>query len=167
MCPSTLWSWFVASVVASSGAACAHASPGPGAAAPRDPAAVRAAIEENLARFSAAMKRGDSAAIASIFTEDAVYLSSAKEGFVTGRPAIRSLFAARFEAARFLEVTITTASVQVEGDAAYELGTNRLTVQAGDAAPVTRTGRYLTVWKLQPDGAWRIHRDALVPDPAP
>ncbi|GAO01199.1 SgcJ/EcaC family oxidoreductase [Anaeromyxobacter sp. PSR-1] len=165
MCLSTLRSWFVASVIASSGAGCAHA--GPGAGAPRDPAAVRAAIGENLARFSGAMKRADAAAIASLFTEDAVYMSSAKEGFVTGRPAIQALFAARFQAARFLEVTIATASVQVEGDAAYELGTNRLTVQTGDAPPVTRTGRYLTIWKLQPDGAWRIHRDALVPDPAP
>lgn len=164
MCLSTLRSWFVASVVASSGAGCAHAGAGP--ATPRDPAAVRAAIEQNLARFSAAMMRADAAGVASLFTDDAVYMSSAKEGFVTGRAAIQALFAARFEAGRFLEVTIATASVQVEGDAAYELGTNRVTVRSGDAPPVTRTGRYLTVWKLQPDGAWRIHRDALVPDPA-
>ncbi len=77
------------------------------------------------------------------------------------------MFAARFKAARFIDVAIATVSVQVEGDTAYETGTNRVTVQAGDAPPVTRTGRYLTVWKRQPDGVWRIRVDAIVPDPSP
>jgi ketosteroid isomerase-like protein len=30
-----------------------------------------------------------------------------------------------------------------------------------------RTGRYLTVWKKQPDGSWKVVRDIGVQDPAP
>jgi ketosteroid isomerase-like protein len=77
------------------------------------------------------------------------------------------VFAARFKAARFIDVAIATASVQVDGDTAYETGTNCVTVRARDAPPVTRSGRYLTVWKRQPDGVWRIRVDAIVPDPSP
>jgi uncharacterized protein (TIGR02246 family) len=155
----------VSLVVAFAGAACAHG--GQGASAPSDPAAVRAAIEGNLAQFSAAMKRADAGAIASMFTEDGEYIVAATNGFTTGRAAIEELFAGRFKAARFLDVTITTVSVQVDGGTAYETGTNKVTLQAGDGPAVTRTGRYLTVWKHQPDGVWRIRVDAIVPDPSP
>jgi uncharacterized protein (TIGR02246 family) len=137
------------------------------AAVSHDPAAVRADIEGTLAEFGAAMKRGDAAAIASMFTEDGEYIVAAAKGFTTGRAAIEGLFAARFKAGRFIEVAITTVSVQVAGDTAYETGTNRVVVQAGDAPPVTRTGRYLTVWQRQPDGVWRIRIDAIIPDPSP
>lgn len=155
----------VSLILALSGAACAH--PGHGTPERHDPAAVRAAIEGTLAQFSAAMKRADARAIASMFAEDGEYIVAATKGFTTGRAAIEDLFAARFKAARFIDVAIATVSVQVEGDTAYETGTNRLTVQAGDAPPVTRTGRYLTVWRRQPDGVWRIRVDAIVPDPSP
>ena len=151
--------------LAFSGAACAH--PGHGTPERHDPAAVRTAIEGTLVQFGAAMKRTDARAIASMFTEDGEYIRVATKGFPTGRTAIQEVFAARFTAARFIDVAIATVSVQVEGDTAYETGTNRLTVQAGDAPPVTRTGRYLTVWKRQPDGVWRIRVDAIVPDPLP
>lgn len=161
----SLRSWPACVVLVLSGVACAH--DGHGASAPRDPAAVRAAIEANLAQFSAAMKRADAGAIASMFTEDGEYITAATKGFPTGRTAIQDVFAARFKAARFVDVAITTASLQVVGDTAYETGTNRLTIQAGDAPPVTRTGRYLTVWKHEPDGVWRIRVDAIVPDPTP
>lgn len=159
-------SGIVSVVLALAGAACAHNGLG-GAPAPQDPASVRRAIEGTLAQFSAAMKRGDAGAIAAVFTEDAEYITPAAKGFTRGRAAIEAVFAARFKAARFVDVSITTASVQVEGDTAYETGTRQVTVQAGDAAPVTRTGRYLTVWKRQADGAWRFHVDAIVPDPSP
>jgi uncharacterized protein (TIGR02246 family) len=161
----SLRSGAVSLFLAFSGAACAH--DGHGAPAPGDPAAVRAAIEGTLARFSAAMKRADAGAIASMFTEDGEYIAAATKGFTTGRAAIEELFAARFKAARFIDVTIATVSVQVEGDTAYETGTSRATVQAGDAPPVTRAGRYLTVWRRQPDGVWRIRVDAIIPDPSP
>jgi uncharacterized protein (TIGR02246 family) len=141
-------------VLASSVVACAH--PGHGTPERHDPVAVRAA-----------MRRADARAIASMFAEDGEYIVAATKGFVTGRMAIEELFAARFKAVRFTDVAVTTISVQVEGDTAYETGTNRLTFQAGDAAPVTRTGRYPTVWKQQVDGAWRIRVDAIIPDPSP
>ncbi len=149
-------------VSATLGAACAH-GPTVGANAPAE---VRAAIEGNLRQFSAAMQRADAGAIASMFTEDAEYIVASSKGITTGRAAIEEAFRARFKAARFIDVVITTVSVQLEGDSAYETGTNRVTFQVGDTPQVTRTARYLTVWRRQQDGVWRIRVDAIVPDPA-
>jgi uncharacterized protein (TIGR02246 family) len=142
--------------------ACAH---GPAVRTP-DTAEVRAAIEGTLREFGGAMQRADAAAIGAMFTEDAEYITAATKGFISGRAAIEDAFRARFKAARFLDVAIVTVSLQVVGDTAYETGTNRLTFQAGDAPPVTRTGRYLSVWRRGADGVWRIRVDAIIPDPA-
>jgi uncharacterized protein (TIGR02246 family) len=153
---------FVMLLLASLTIACAH---GPSVRT-TDPAEVRAAIEGTLRQFGAAMQRADAPAIASMFTEDGEYIAATTKGFITGRAAIEDTFRARFTSARFIDVAINTVSLQVEGDTAYETGTNRLTFQVGDAPPITRTGRYLTVWKRQADGAWRIRVDAIIPDPA-
>lgn len=142
--------------------ACAH---GPAVRA-SDAGQVRAAIEATNAQFAAALMKGDAAALAGLFAEDGEVIPPAAKGFVRGRAALQDYYAGRLEAARFLEVTITTLAVEVSGDLAWETGTNRLVVQAGDAAPTVRTGRYLVAWKRGPDGRWRYRVDAVIPDPA-
>jgi uncharacterized protein (TIGR02246 family) len=142
--------------------ACAHAP----TARPGEQAEVRAAIEATNGRFAAALKGGDAAALASLFTEDGEAIPAAVKGFVRGRAALQDYYAGRLRAARFLEVDITTLAVEVSGDLAWETGTNRVVVQSGDAPPVTRTGRYLVAWKRGADGRWRYRVDAIVPDPA-
>ena len=139
---------------------CAHEAP-----APASVASLKAAIQQNLAQFGQALTRGDAAAIANLFREDAQYIPGSQKGRVEGRAAIVALFQQRLAAARYLDVVITTVSLGMDGDLAYETGTNKLTRQTGDAAPVTTTGRYLTVWHHDPDGQWRIQVDMVVVDP--
>jgi uncharacterized protein (TIGR02246 family) len=141
---------------------CAHAT----VAGPADAAPVRAAIEVAYAGFVSALTRGDADALAAYFTEDAVLAYPGMKGFVTGRVAIRDYWAARFQSVRFLEAAIVPAEVRVDGDLAWETGTNRLVVKSGDTAPATRTARYLVAWKRGADGRWLIQADAVVPDPA-
>ncbi len=144
------------------GLACAHSPPAPTAG----PVDVRAAIEAINAEFAAAMMKGDSVALGSMFTEDGEDIPNTMKGFISGRAALESFNAARFRAIRCLEVTITTVGVESSGDVAWETGTNRVVVQRGDAPPVTRTGRHLRAWKRGSDGRWRIRVDAVIPDPA-
>lgn len=158
------WSFVALSLAILGGVACAHHGRH---GTNHDPAAVRAAIERSLAQFSADVLRGDATAAASVFAPDAEYFHAARTGFLVGRPSIEESFARLFKSVRFSESVITTRSVEVDGDTAYETGTNRFTSQAGDAPPVTRTGRYLTVWRRQPDGSWRIRVDAVMTDPSP
>jgi uncharacterized protein (TIGR02246 family) len=131
-----------------------------------NPEEVRTAIEATNAKFAAALMKGDAAALADLFTEDGEVIPATARGFVSGRAALEAFYAGRLRVARFLEVTITTVAVEVSGDLAWETGSNRLVVQAGDAPPATRTGRYLVAWKRGPDGRWRYRVDAVIPDPA-
>ena len=141
---------------------CAHAPP-------RDASGtteVRAAIERVYAEFSAAMVRGDAAAVAALFTADGEVLPATASGFITGTAALQAWYAGRMKAVRFLVVELKPIALEVSGDLAWETGTNRVVTQAGDAPPVTRTGKYLVAWRRGPDGLWRMRADAVILDPA-
>jgi ketosteroid isomerase-like protein len=77
---------------------------------------------------------------------------------VRGRAAIRAFVGNVFSTTRIDRIDVTTEELDVYGDTGYERGTysEAYTVQ-GQGAKQER-GRYVLVWKRQPDGAWRIHR---------
>jgi uncharacterized protein (TIGR02246 family) len=157
--------WISVSLVTALGLSCAHSSAG---RAEADDSAVRAAIKKGNDAIIAAVKRGDAAAVAQIFTEDADFIPVPPgKGFISGRAAIEALNAQRLQKRRYLDLVLSTTSVGTSGDLAYETGTNSVTFQEGDAAPVTRTGRYLVVWRRDPDGVWRIRVDLPIADPPP
>jgi len=139
---------------------CAHEAPATGSVS-----ALKATIQQKEAEFAQALIRGDAAAIAGFFREDGQFIPGWQKGRVEGRAAIQAFYQQRFATARFLEAAIHSDAVGTDGDLAYERGTNRLTRQTGDAAPVTTTGRYLTVWRHDADGQWRIQVDMVVLDP--
>ncbi len=152
-------------LISAFGLSCAHSSAG---RAESDDSAVRAAIKKGNDAICAAVKRGDAAAIAQVFTEDADFIPAPPgKGFISGRAAIEALNAQRLQKRRYLDLVLSTASVGTSGDLAYETGTNSVTFQDGDGALVTRTGRYLVVWRRDPDGVWRIRADLPIGDPAP
>lgn len=144
--------------------ACAHT---PSTAAPPvDPTTVvRSAITAANEEFARALVRGDAKAMAAVFAEDGDIIPWTQRGFVSGRAAIEAYQAKRLAARRYLDVVITTVQLGVSGDVAWELGTNRATIQQAQGAPVVVTGRYLAVWNRGPDGTWRIRADLPVPDP--
>ncbi|HXX30152.1 MAG TPA: nuclear transport factor 2 family protein [Myxococcaceae bacterium] len=135
------------------------------AAPPSALESARKGIAEGGRIISAAMLIGNAERVATVFTDDATYLPLRQPGFVQGRQALIEYFRARFASTRFLEVELVTTSLDVSGDMAYEIGTNRLRTQSGGAAPVTVTGRYLTVWRRGADTVWRIQADCPIPDP--
>ncbi len=47
------------------------------------------------------------------------------------------------------------------GDLGYSIGTFELTVDDAEGNPVTRNGKYTTVWKKQEDGEWKIVSDTF------
>ncbi len=54
--------------------------------------------------------------------------------------------------------TAVAADVGSGGDLGYTRGTYRMTMD-GPAGPVTINGKYLTVWKKQADGTWKVTAD--------
>ena len=52
-----------------------------------------------------------------------------------------------------------SAIVSPGGDFGYTYGTNRITAPDSTGTPRTTEGRYITVWRKEPNGAWRCTFD--------
>jgi uncharacterized protein (TIGR02246 family) len=120
-----------------------------------DPA--RAAIEKQDAAFSAAFDRGDIAAVARAYAEDAIAFPPDGE-MVRGRPAIEAMWKGVHDAGG-KAITLTTVDVTSSGRLAAETGTATLKMQAPSGAEQSQNVKYVVVWKKQPDGTWKIYRD--------
>jgi ketosteroid isomerase-like protein len=53
------------------------------------------------------------------------------------------------------------AAVSQAGDLGYSIGTFELTVDDAEGNPVTRNGKYTTVWRKQEDGQWKVVSDTF------
>ncbi len=79
---------------------------------------------------------------------------------VTGKDAIRELMNAFFDMPSF-SLSFQTLKVQVSqsGDLAYSYGINTVTFTDPYGSAVSDKGKYLTVYKKQPDGIWKVIAD--------
>jgi len=126
----------------------------PAAPAPPDPAP----INDLRSRFQAAYSAGDAAAVAALYTDDAVSLPDHHEA-IHGKAAIQQYLQETF-AQVAANMTLTAPDLEISGDIAHETGSYTMTItpkRGGNA--MTVTGKYLVVLKRQPDGLWRVHHD--------
>jgi uncharacterized protein (TIGR02246 family) len=130
---------------------------------------VRSAIQRASRDFSAAYERNDTAAIAELYTEDALVLPPGRE--IRGRAAAAKYFQ---WGPRYRQVAhaMDSAELTLRGDIAIDVGTWTSTGQRGDEVPSTASGKYLVVWVREADGRWRMrydmwHRPADAPRPEP
>ena len=124
-----------------------------------DAAAVRQAIDSADARFGAAALKGDTAALAGFYTDDALFMSSNAPA-ARGHDAIAKNFAGMTSAMKLSTFKLQAQDVVVAGDYAVETGTYDLTFSTPKAAkPTHDVGKYLVLWKKQTDGSYRILRD--------
>lgn len=122
--------------------------------------AVKPFVDASNAKWCEAHRLGDSKMLASLFTSDGALLG--RDGKVwKGPAAIDSLFSKIFATYGTAEMTITTLDLWVIDSLAYEYGryTQKLH-KPPDADTTTGTGMYFELWKKQPDGSWKIWRDA-------
>ena len=85
---------------------------------------------------------------------------------ITGKEAIRAAMKP-FLSTKGLIFTWkpTRAGLLPAADMGYTVGRYSITLPDKDGKPATRTGGYITVWKKQKDGYWRVLADAGSPDP--
>jgi uncharacterized protein (TIGR02246 family) len=122
-----------------------------------DPGTVRQEIEQHNRDMSAAFNRGDAAAVAALYAEDAKVLPPGG-AMVTGRQAIRQFW----QGVRDMgvhEVTLRTEEVATSGDLAYEIGTATLTMQPAGSAATMDSVKYVVVWKRRAGGPWQLAVD--------
>jgi uncharacterized protein (TIGR02246 family) len=123
---------------------------------------VRRAIDKGNAQWSEGWAKGDAAMVAAIFAEDGVQLASSGK-LIKGRQQILDRQKAAMQGADpGVKVTVTTVNVWLDGDTAYETGKYKYEyIEKGK--PGTDEGRYVTIWKRQKDGSWKLSMDMGVP----
>lgn len=135
-----------------------HESRGAVASGAADPAQVRGAIDSINGVVVAALKAGDNAKMLEQMAPDAIVMLDNHPAW-KGRAAIDQHGQAFFESVDIKDAVITTEHVEVSGDLAVESGSLVLTLQPKGGPVMTDSAKFVTVWKRQGDGSWKIFRD--------
>lgn len=114
---------------------------------------IRQQIDTNNAAFVAALRQGDSAGMAAVYTEDAQVLPPGAP-VISGKAAIQHFWQGALEMG-VGDGTLETLELEVQGDLVAEVGQGVLKTKAGE---VIDTAKYIVLWK-QENGAWKWHRD--------
>lgn len=129
-------------------------------AAVTDASSARSEIESVNDRYEQALLAQDAAAIAAIYTEDAVVLPPSSPR-TEGRTAIESMFTSWFGMVPASDTfTLTTEEVVLaeSGELAYEIGTYQTSGSSATGETYEETGKYLAVWE-NVDGEWKMAAD--------
>jgi uncharacterized protein (TIGR02246 family) len=113
---------------------------------------IKSDIQRLSDKFSEAASRGDAAAVAALYTEDAILLPL-EAPIVKGRAAIQDFWKPLVESG--VKAKLTTTEATLAGDFVHELGT--YTLKHADGA-VIQEGKYIVIWK-RAGKTWQLHRD--------
>ena len=115
-------------------------------------------------RFAKDTKERGGAGFASWFAENGVALGNGKAP-VTGRVAIEK--SANWSPKDYeLTWTPTDAQMGPSGDMGYTWGHFEGRSKDSSGNPVLTSGRYITIWRKQADGSWKVVLDAGANEPA-
>jgi ketosteroid isomerase-like protein len=116
------------------------------------------------ARFAKDVLERGGAAFADWFAEDGVSLGNGQAPSV-GRVAIAK--SANWSPKDYqLTWTPTDAAMGPSGDVGYTWGHFEGHSKDANGNPVTTSGRYITIWRKQTDGGWKVVLDAGANEPA-
>lgn len=123
---------------------------------------VKLAIERGNAQWAEGWAKGDAAMVAAIFVDDGVQLGAG--GKITkGRLQIMDHQKTAMQGADpGVKVSTVTEIVWLDGDTAYEMGKYKYEYTVKGKLG-TDEGRYLTIWKRQKDGGWKLSMDMGIP----
>lgn len=131
-----------------------------------DPESIRQAIQAQEAEWQADMKAGKTEDVAGQYTDDAVFVAS---GAVSdGSTQIRKMLAdASADRAFSIQFASDKVDVAASGDMAYSRGhfTEKYTDRKSGKV-MTDSGTYLSVYRKQNDGQWKMVADFAAADPS-
>ena len=120
------------------------------------------AIASANSEWGPAMQAGEIDPIVRAYADDGVFVA-VDGSSIRGKAAIGEFYRERFRKnGRALGTKIAPRRVVLDGNLAYEWGYGEVTVSK-DGKPATNGGPYLTVWRKQPGGDWKILRNVILP----
>ena len=126
-------------------------------------------IHAVAAKSDEIFKKGDAAARAAMFTEDAVLVT--ERGTFYGRSAIEKYYADTFQKWHFLKSSTTYApnsphAIGTDGNAVWENGEWSCTIQGQSGDPIEVNGFWSSV-KVREGDTWKIRMNAIIHTPPP
>ena len=127
----------------------------------------RTAIKAADEALQQAISKGELERIASFYADDAVLLPMA-EPIVTGKEAIRAEWRHVLGIPGMQNVSaLKHVDVSRSGDLGYTRGTYTSRMAGPKGEPLTEPGKWVSIWKKQSDGQWRIVVDTYNTDTMP
>jgi uncharacterized protein (TIGR02246 family) len=127
-----------------------------------DRAEVRRSIDAGNAAYIAAFKQADAKALSQVYDPQGARLNDSGV-VVRGRNAIADDVGKFVNQVGPVRVTLASKEFWLMDDNAYETGVWSYTFQPKGKPEQHIGGHYVTVWKRQPDGGWKIWADMGVP----
>lgn len=122
----------------------------------------RKAIDKGNGQWIDAWDKADASLIAGLFAADGVLLGRNGKSFKGPNQILERMKTVMNAAGKGVKATVTTVDLWLDGEIAYETGKYGYTSQE-KGQPVTDEGRYVTIWRRQSDGSWKIVADMGVP----
>ena len=119
-----------------------------------------AAIEEVGESWIAAANADDWAAVAALYTENAVFMPPNGPA-VQGRAAIQAFGEAFPPASGWM---LNPVEIDGRGDLAFVRGTFSMTIEIPDMEPYQETGKFIEIRRKQADGSWLLATDIFNSD---
>jgi ketosteroid isomerase-like protein len=125
-----------------------------------DLAAARVAIAAANTAWDANYVKGDAAAIAATYTDDAER-HFAGQPVIRGRAAIEAGIKAEMDTTKYTASADSTDELIAAGEYVLEVGrwSNQGTFKSGK--PTHAGGWWMALWKADSTGAWKIHREVV------
>ena len=125
-----------------------------------DVAAFEATVLDTWVTYSATVNAGDVDGWIALWDDDGVQMPPGAPA-VHGKSAIREAFSGILLSVDFEEFTINNEEVQVFGDFGFARGNYSFVNAMVEGDPVPFEGKYLTIFRRQPDGSWKVYRDCF------
>jgi ketosteroid isomerase-like protein len=105
--------------------------------------------------------------VTSVLADDAAFFGNGMPRIV-GKAAIRQAWTDMSKAPGFSIGWVPEGAVVAKsGDLGYTFGSNQFTLNDAKGAQVTTKGKYVTIWRKQADGSWKVIMDTGNDDAPP
>ena len=118
---------------------------------------VRKAIAASNRRFGEGIRRGDSSAVGSLYTEDAI-LMPPNNDMIRGRRGTEGFWSAAIKMG-VRDAVLKTVELDQVGDDVHEIGNYALMIKPEGKRAFEDRGKYIAIWKRDEEGTWKLHRD--------
>lgn len=133
---------------------------------PSSAEAVAALLQADYA-LQAAIERRDVDATVAFYAPDATLLPAAAPA-IDGTDAIRAEWTSLFAIPAFQNAgEMTSHSVSSSADMAFTRGTYATTLTGHEGELLIERGKWVTIWRREPEGSWRIVVDIYNTDTPP